>query len=143
MDKNLTTMGYKNKADQKAKLREYYFKHKKEMIEKSKIWRKNHPEISRQISQKWRAKNKDKTNNARLKYKYKITLEEYNKLLEVQHGLCAVCLKASRRTLVVDHCHDSKKVRGLLCDNCNLAFGLLRDDTEILMNAIKYLNNHL
>ena len=41
--------------------------------------------------------------------------------------------------LVVDHCHATGTVRGLLCHNCNRALGLLHDNTEVLLNAIKYL----
>lgn len=41
----------------------------------------------------------------------------------------------------VDHCHDTGKVRGLLCFNCNVGIGSLQDDIEMLRKAIKYLEN--
>lgn len=41
--------------------------------------------------------------------------------------------------LVVDHCHDTGKIRGLLCHNCNRALGLLKDSVHTLESAIDYL----
>lgn len=43
-------------------------------------------------------------------------------------------------TLFVDHCHDKKKVRGMLCNNCNTGLGYFKDDTTRLQRAIDYLN---
>ena len=77
----------------------------------------------------------------RLKYKYNLSLEDYNKLVEAQNNKCALCLKEhTRRPLNVDHCHKTGKVRGLLCDKCNLGIGLF-DDNPILLQKVKdYLN---
>ena len=72
-----------------------------------------------------------------------ITLEEYNEILEKQNKVCAVCEKpeTSQRLsfLSVDHCHKTNKIRGLLCNNCNRAIGLLKEDIETLEKAINYL----
>ena len=72
--------------------------------------------------------------------KYNLTLDELNELLKIDQ--CQICDKV----LVgikkhIDHCHVSGKVRGILCQNCNMALGQFKDDTTILLNAIKYLNN--
>lgn len=48
-------------------------------------------------------------------------------------------LNHHKSKLVVDHCHDTGIVRGLLCHNCNRALGLFKDKIEVLKNAIKYL----
>jgi hypothetical protein len=42
--------------------------------------------------------------------------------------------------MVVDHCHSTNKVRGILCDLCNTALGKFHDDVNLLSNAIGYLN---
>jgi len=62
---------------------------------------------------------------------------------QAQGGVCAICGKpeATARTkrLCVDHCHETGKVRGLLCSHCNRAIGLLGDSCAILASAITYL----
>lgn len=78
---------------------------------------------------------------------YGITLEEFDALYDQQQGLCAICNKPETclsrsgkvKTLSVDHCHTTGKVRGLLCNTCNNLIGRSKDDTSILINAISYL----
>jgi len=85
---------------------------------------------------------RDKTKAWQLKHLYGLTLEDYEKLLEAQKGVCAICKKSYRdggRNLSVDHNHISGKVRGLLCDSCNRAIGVFKDDILTLQNAIVYL----
>ena len=57
-----------------------------------------------------------------------------------QQGCCAICTRpfVGQRP-AVDHCHTTNKVRGLLCQKCNTAIGLLEDNITSLENAIKYL----
>lgn len=85
------------------------------------------------------------TRNCLLKRNFGITIEDYNKLFERQQGKCAVCGKHQtefKKRLAVDHCHKTKKVRGLLCNNCNIGIGFMKDDIENLKCAILYLNKH-
>ena len=77
---------------------------------------------------------------------YKITLKEYNLLLEKQDNKCWICNKDSsellnsrKKYLCVDHCHINKSIRGLLCDTCNRALGMFKDDVKILNKAIEYI----
>ena len=75
---------------------------------------------------------------------YGVTPEEYNQLFEKQEGCCAICgVHAStlKRSLHLDHCHSTGKVRGLLCSNCNTAIGKLNDNEDTLYAAIKYLRS--
>lgn len=93
----------------------------------------------------WRSKNpeavKKTRRKAKLKKYYGISLDEYDKMLANQNGVCAVCSKEhTRRPLNVDHCHSTGKIRGLLCDKCNMALGLLEDSKEIIQNLERYLN---
>ncbi len=69
---------------------------------------------------------------------------EYRRLLEEQEYKCAICGKqhqsnGTRDSLSVDHCHETKIVRGLLCHRCNTAIGLLRDSPDLMGNAIRYI----
>jgi hypothetical protein len=76
---------------------------------------------------------------------YKLTLEDYNLMVEKQKGCCKICgkhvssLKGKKTRLCVDHCHTTGKVRGLLCEPCNTLLGMAKDDTRTLQSAIAYL----
>lgn len=81
-----------------------------------------------------------------LRRTYGVTLDWYNEQLKAQGSSCAICgsegflMKSGHSMkLVVDHCHESGEVRGLLCHNCNRALGLLKDDIQSLSNALMYL----
>jgi hypothetical protein len=83
---------------------------------------------------------------AYLKRNYSITIQDYEKMLSEQEGLCAICKGTGFKMaehhnllLVVDHCHKTGRVRGLLCHNCNRGLGLFQDDTEFLSRAKDYL----
>ena len=85
-----------------------------------------------------------------LKHRYGISLKHYNELLAKQGGVCAICRQPPSASntrshwgnkLCVDHCHDSEKVRGLLCNDCNLAVGYGKTP-EILIAAAEYLQSH-
>lgn len=58
-------------------------------------------------------------------------------LKAAQGGICAVC--GERRAVHVDHDHDTKRVRGILCELCNGFLGAFNDDPDLLRAAIKYL----
>lgn len=81
-----------------------------------------------------------------LKSSFGITAEDWNKMFAAQNGCCAICLRhqaeISRRQLSVDHDHETGKVRGLLCHNCNIAIGLMKEDPFALSSAAKYLQRH-
>lgn len=75
---------------------------------------------------------------------YGMDFKQYEEMLFSQDGKCAICKaeppKDQHKTrLNIDHCHTTGKVRGLLCDCCNRALGLMRDNTELLGKAIQYL----
>jgi hypothetical protein len=74
---------------------------------------------------------------------YGLTHEGYLALLKHQEGGCKICrVKAKSQrfgVLHVDHCHSTGDVRGLLCTNCNTSLGGFKDDTALLIQAIKYL----
>jgi len=85
--------------------------------------------------------------NHKLKKAYGITLNDYNKLLVNQKNRCSICginnngkYRNKNRAFAVDHCHNTNKIRGLLCSDCNIAIGLLKDNVKYLQSAINYLN---
>ena len=73
--------------------------------------------------------------------KYGITFDDYNKMFEEQNGCCASCgdhQTLFTKRLVVDHNHETGKVRALLCSNCNTALGLLKENEERILSLLKY-----
>jgi hypothetical protein len=113
----------------------------------SKIrWNKN-KERNLTKHKEYIANNSDKVKNTYLKNTYGITLEDYNNFFEQQKGLCAICnrpetlkRKNKQPVLSVDHNHETKEVRGLLCSKCNTGLGSFEDNKEFLKNAIKYID---
>lgn len=115
---------------------------------KTKAYRERDPERAREQSRRHHLKRKDRPewraykNQAEMVQKYGITMVKFNELLENQGGVCAICAsphRGSGKRFHVDHCHDTNKVRGLLCGNCNTAIGLLGDDPERAEKAAAYL----
>lgn len=82
----------------------------------------------------------------RLKFKFGISIEQYNTKLDGQGFACAICeapeLSVCNRRLAVDHCHKTGTIRSLLCTHCNTLLGLARDSPEFLERAAKYLRQH-
>lgn len=102
----------------------------------------------------WREQRKVKLNytqtefERRLKSKYNLTFEQYNKMKEIQDFKCAICKQEV--ALQVDHNHTccpshracGKCIRELLCHNCNIAVGAVKDNPEIALQIAKYLKKH-
>ena len=83
-------------------------------------------------------KNKEKIAATKRKYHYGITEEQYNDLLEKQDNKCAAC--SDTTPLVVDHCHNTGAIRGLLCRKCNTALGQLNDSKERVEGLLRYIS---
>ena len=73
-----------------------------------------------------------------IKVRYGLSLEQYEQLVNSQSGCCGIC-KERMEPVCVDHCHDTGKVRGLLCRNCNSALGKFKDSPETLRSAADYI----
>lgn len=72
-----------------------------------------------------------------------ITVKDYFEMLEAQKGKCAICSKEpTKRKLFIDHNHQTKEVRGLLCHHCNAGLGHFLDNVFLLANAIQYLRQY-
>jgi hypothetical protein len=94
---------------------------------------------------------KEKQSSWYYKRVHGVSLEERDGILKKQNGKCAICnnetefqLKKGKHTntgefAVIDHCHSSKKIRGVLCGHCNTGLGAFKDNPFYLESAIKYL----
>jgi hypothetical protein len=98
-------------------------------------------------AKKHRKNNPNVYRNYEYKKKYKIDLDTYNKVLDKQNGVCAICQGTWSKVLVVDHDHDccpgektcGKCLRALLCGSCNAGLGWFKHNTKIMESAIKYM----
>jgi len=85
------------------------------------------------------AKSKEAQRYSALRLKYGLSREDVARLEREAGGNCAICSRGFNGQYHVDHCHESGKVRGLLCFTCNTALGKFMDSVEILESAIRYL----
>ena len=118
----------------RAKAREYRAKNVEKVRESQRRSRQSRPEVY------W---------EKNLRSAFGITAEDYEQMLANQNGACAICKQeeteihprsGTQRRLAVDHCHDTGRIRGLLCNRCNRAIGLFRDSAQIIRSAINYLD---
>lgn len=80
----------------------------------------------------------------KLKSRYGITIGHFDTLLKDQGGVCEICRtnEWGKRGPVVDHHHATHVIRAILCNRCNTALGLLKEDPEVLNRAATYILNH-
>lgn len=110
-------------------------------------FRDKRAEYFRKYRQKYRENERDRQRAAKLWLTYGMTLDQFTELNEAQGGGCAICgggphgghRTARKKWLSVDHCHETGRIRGLLCDNCNIGIGKFKDDPALLLAAIEYL----
>lgn len=113
--------------------------------------RRQRPEVRADAvrrARRWREANPEK--HLDLRYaKYGLTYADYERMLEEQGGVCAICRceESSKqfgktRRLALDHNHATEKVRALLCHGCNHTLGRMGDDPELLRRAADYLEAH-
>lgn len=72
--------------------------------------------------------------------RYGLTLDQYHALFERADFVCEICQSDEGR-LGVDHCHETGRVRGILCNSCNAAIGHFRDDSARLQAAVRYVED--
>lgn len=113
----------------------------KELAKKrARDWRLKYPERSRELSKNYQRLHPDKVLEWQLR-KYGLTLEQYKAF----GNKCMICgkephgMENGKLRLCVDHDHKTGRVRGLLCGACNIAIGHFYHNSELLENAIKYL----
>lgn len=85
---------------------------------------------------------KEKLRENFLMKEYNLSPRDYNLLVINQNGRCKICgahQSGLKEVLCVDHCHSTRRIRGLLCSECNTGLGKFKDSTELLNKAIMYL----
>lgn len=132
-------------ASSKEKRAEYY---------RTRMLDPMYAESRRESSRKWARENyhrkeefspDHKRNNfsTYLKRKYSLSVEEYAWMLNSQDGKCASCrdVLGLDKFTHVDHDHETGDIRGILCNGCNTALGLLKDSEDRICNLLNYLRN--
>lgn len=120
-------------------------------------WRAKHPEQSKKYRQghhQKMARNRGETmseyNRRNSLKKYGITPEQYDRLLELQDGKCAICRKErldGGKNFHIDHDHSccsglmtcGRCIRGILCSKCNAGIGMFSDNPDTIEAAVSYL----
>ncbi len=139
-----------------------YKKYQKEVKEQKKRWKEENKQYLKEYHRKHKEKYKKGTpeyvlflRSKMLIRKYGITIEQYEKILKNQNGVCAICKKSPSVdkngriiSLAVDHHHKHnglKSIRGLLCWTCNHRLisnlGDKENAIELFKNAVTYLEN--
>jgi len=124
-----------NKERLIAKNKRYYNAHKMQVSAKHKIYRESHKEkIKSLLRINWLRRN------------YGIDPKDFDNLLLIQNNKCLICGQPldlqNPKNVCVDHNHLTGKIRGILCNKCNLAIGLLRDNPEYTKRATEYLERN-
>ncbi len=155
------TYRVKNKEREKAKAKAYYIANKEKIDARVKIYANAHKEEIRIYHKAWHAANKEEKKKkadvwrienpekVRMYVRKKIlkehglTLADYAQMLEDQDGRCKICGKEpGTKVLVVDHNHQTGKIRGLLCRRCNMGLGHFEDDLATILKAAAYLEEN-
>jgi hypothetical protein len=86
---------------------------------------------------------KDYYRDKNLKKLYKLSLSDWVTLFEQQGNRCAICGsdKPRGKNWHTDHCHTTRRIRGILCGWCNTAIGKLQENPALFIKALSYLGD--
>lgn len=113
----------------------------------SEEWRKRNRESVNAKQREYQRANPDVARRSWVKKKYGMTWDEYQSMVFTHDNRCGVCWRTADeaepgRLLSVDHCHETGRVRGLLCGGCNRALGLLQDDVLRIRKLAEYVERY-
>ena len=130
----------------KARAKARYPQVRDQSIARARKWREENIERFRENQRRMRENPayKQKARSYHLEKNHGLTLDEYDRMLEAQGGVCAICGAPPRPDIAlhVDHDHQTGARRGLLCFRCNNALGDFNDDSERLVAGSEYLFDH-
>ena len=114
----------------------------------SRAWNKAHPGRRKELKRQHYLRNQEayclRAKRHKLKSKYGLTLEQYDKLIADARGRCQICKRPfSVKGPVIDHCHNTNVVRGVICTSCNAAEGHLASPEAALALYHYMLRNEL
>lgn len=126
---------YKTSPEGKQKTTEWINRNKDKIVAYRELYKADLNNVAR---------HKEYSRKAILK-RFGITQEDYDRMFQMQEGKCKICgtqeINRDKKYFCVDHNHETGEVRGLLCHNCNVAIGLMKDSPELLNKAINYLTS--
>jgi hypothetical protein len=137
-----------NKEKAKRIQQRYRSRHKNSIKVYDQSYHKLNKEHCYKYKNEWRSRNKHKTKNEKLKSRFGITIENFNRILDQQKNKCGICgstfvdKKNDPSQPCVDHNHLTLKVRGILCRKCNGGLGGFNDDKKTLEAAFQYLRTN-
>jgi hypothetical protein len=109
-------------------------------------WRQQ-PHVKAQeaaLNKAWQAENRDWRNFTGNLNRRGLTVDGYHAIMERQDFCCAICrceLTSGPRDTAIDHCHDSGYARGILCTQCNIGIGFLKESPMIMHSAAGYIQD--
>jgi hypothetical protein len=108
------------------------------------MWNQSHPEETKKASKKFYKENIVKLRERSwARQGITMTFEKFNELLSLQDNKCGICEAHSsqfKKSFHVDHNHETGKIRGLLCTNCNTAIGLLNENPILFTKATEWIS---
>lgn len=124
---------------QRSYFRKYYQQHKNEIS----VSRKQYYLDNKSKYEKYNESDYVRTRT--LHNRYKLSIDDYEKMVVEQGSRCAICgtdnpgRKSKNNHWFIDHCHETNKIRGLLCHKCNLGLGHFNDNIDLMEKAIEYI----
>ena len=134
-----------NKEKINAHAKAYQATNKEKLKPKRAAYRAANKERLSAINKAWRKANREKVAAIKRRGATGWTDGQYRAKLSEQEGCCAICevdACSTGRAFAADHCHDTGKPRGILCNKCNTGIGMLGDNLEGIMRAVRYLQKY-
>jgi len=131
----------------KDKIQKYREDNREKLLLKSKTYHEANKEKRNQQAKEWREANKatakDRKRKEHLQERYGLTIEECNLMLN-KNSKCPICDKEFNSNVAkdrpcIDHCHQTGKIRGIICGTCNSGIGFFNDKPEIMLKAVEWL----
>lgn len=120
----------------------YRRQNREKVLACNRAWAKRNREHVRSRARAWYANHRDAMCVAARARSHGLTVAEME-ALGVSCHICGADGSGVKRApaLYVDHCHETGRVRGVLCHGCNSGIGYLKDDPALLAKAAEYLTN--
>lgn len=131
-----------NKEKRRAYRHEWYINNREKIISATQRYYKENRESILEYTREYSKKNRAKNRWIRMKNSHGFTEEDFNTMFKSQNNLCALCgtNNFGKQGPNIDHDHKTMKVRGILCNQCNVGLGSFKDDPLLLTKAINYLS---